>query len=525
MSTPKPSGNVSPEARIAELEAELNTVKRSIRKERECALSLLSQVTKIFWGHDSTFNDRLKTAINKINTERPLYDQLDDVMAIQGALHTQSRKVLEFYAKLEIYIKILPDLIRNSKILPKSYQDYANEIMLNRGRPYNDKVVLICDLVKKTLDHLIKQHTGNQNDSVSATERNKIHSLINGVELSGELNEELKKYAEVLTDKNIIISYTDLPYLVERIISVLVKGFNSERDFNLVFLGNMSEHINSVHALLNSNLETNREIQLAARENNSQFGVQLAAIDECVASGDPAPDSVTAMIHEKLSALSNLVKEREDFMEVQDKLMNDLNDIENKIVSIKKDAVQFKTDIGEISQKNKTDSITGLNNRMSFESRYEKDIRKLGKENFSGMSVILADIDAFVRINQKYGDFVGDKILRVLGLTLRKTLNEKDFVARIGSDFFGIITYTRDPATAKATAEKIISAIKSIPFHYKNEKVPVTISAAYKVITEDEPADAVLGSLSETLEKAKRSESAARSSSDEPFARGLLLEG
>jgi diguanylate cyclase (GGDEF)-like protein len=211
-------------------------------------------------------------------------------------------------------------------------------------------------------------------------------------------------------------------------------------------------------------------------------------------------------------------------MGVQDKLMNDLNDIENKIVSIKKDAVQFKTDIGEISQKNKIDGITGLNNRMSFESRYEKDIRKLGKENFSGMSVILADIDAFVRINQKYGDFVGDKILRVLGLTLRKTLNEKDFVARIGSDFFGIITYTREPDAAKAVSEKIISAIKSIPFHYKNEKVPVTISAAYKVITDDEPADAVLSSLSETLEKAKNSESAARSSSDEPFARGLLLE-
>ena len=54
--------------------------------------------------------------------------------------------------------------------------------------------------------------------------------------------------------------------------------------------------------------------------------------------------------------------------------------------------------------------------------------------------------------------------------------------------------------------------------------MPVTISAAYKVITDDEPADAVLSSLSETLEKAKNSESAARSSSDEPFARGLLLE-
>ena len=81
------------------------------------------------------------------------------------------------------------------------------------------------------------------------------------------------------------------------------------------------------------------------------------------------------------------------------------------------------------------------------------------------------------------------------------------------------------PETSISTPYHLsISAIKSIPFHYKNEKVPVTISAAYKVITDDEPADAVLSSLSETLEKAKNSESAARSSSDEPFARGLLLE-
>ena len=523
MSTPKPSGNVSPETRIAELEAELNTLKRGIRKERECALSLLSQVTKIFWGHDTAFNDKLKAAIAKINTESPLYNQLDDVMAIQGALHTQSRKVLDFYAKLEIYIKILPEIIKNSKILPKSFQDYASEIALNRGRPYNDKVVLICDLVKKTLEHFIKMTTGNQNDGVSGADRTKIHSLITGVELNGELNDELKKYADVLMDKNIIISYNDLPYLVERIIALLVKGFNNERDFNLVFLGNMSEHINSVHTLLNTNLESNRSIQLAARENNSQFGIELAAIDECVSNAGDGSE-ITSQVHEKLSSLSNLIKAREGFMDVQEKLMNDLNDIENKIVSIKKDAVQFQTEITDISQKNKIDAITGLNNRMSFETRFERDVAKNKNPDFSGMSVIFADIDGFAAINKKYGDFVGDKILRVLGLTIRKSVDEKDFVARIGSDFFGIITYTRDPAVAKATSEKLISTIRTIPFHYKNEKVPVTVSACCKIITEDESADSVLGSLSEALEKRKHAESAARSSSDgEPFARSMLL--
>ena len=211
-------------------------------------------------------------------------------------------------------------------------------------------------------------------------------------------------------------------------------------------------------------------------------------------------------------------------MDVQEKLMNDLNDIENKIVSIKKDAVQFQTEITDISQKNKIDAITGLNNRMSFETRFERDVAKNKNPDFSGMSVIFADIDGFAAINKKYGDFVGDKILRVLGLTIRKSVDEKDFVARIGSDFFGIITYTRDPAVAKATSEKLISTIRTIPFHYKNEKVPVTVSACCKIITEDESADSVLGSLSEALEKRKHAESAARSSSDgEPFARSMLL--
>ena len=49
-------------------------------------------------------------------------------------------------------------------------------------------------------------------------------------------------------------------------------------------------------------------------------------------------------------------------------------------------------------------------------------------------------------------------------------------------------------------------------------------SLGVKIITEDESADSVLGSLSEALEKRKHAESAARSSSDgEPFARSMLL--
>ncbi len=497
--------SLSLEQRILELEKELSELRKNGRKERECALVLVSQITEIFWGYDNEFNAKLKNTLDSIDTDRPLYDQLDGVLSLQKSLHEQAMVINTFNTKISEYLQNIPESIKSSNVLPQSFKEKAEQINSEKEGQKNKitvRVLLTFDSALKSLEHYKNVLSKDATMAIPPQHKTGLQSVITGIELPSELNNELQRYIAILQDKNNIITYSDVLELFRHIMSIVIKGFNSERDYAVTFFSNLNEHINTIQDQLSSSLESNRSVQLAARENNTQFSTELSEISDYIAT--KYTHEVTKILHDKLDNLSKLIKTRDSFLDLHDKLIEDLGCIENKITSIKKQASEFQSDIKNTSNKSKVDVLTGLNNRFSFDQRYEHDLLKIGNPEYPELGVILADIDGFQIINQKYGDYVGDKILKVLGLTLRHTVRETDFVSRLGSDFFAIIIYTSDPENIKILASKLIAAVKAIPFHYKNEKVPVTISIVTKMVTEKVSPGKLLNEMSAILEQKKK---------------------
>jgi diguanylate cyclase (GGDEF)-like protein len=118
------------------------------------------------------------------------------------------------------------------------------------------------------------------------------------------------------------------------------------------------------------------------------------------------------------------------------------------------------------------DGLTGLANRAQFLERLTSPRRPAGLDDGSVVLLYL-DVDGFKQINDTLGHVAGDALLRAVADRLRKSVRERDFVARLGSDEFVVLG---DGAERAEDAEVIASRILSVfeePFEVAGGTVAV----------------------------------------------------
>jgi diguanylate cyclase (GGDEF)-like protein/PAS domain S-box-containing protein len=84
------------------------------------------------------------------------------------------------------------------------------------------------------------------------------------------------------------------------------------------------------------------------------------------------------------------------------------------------------------------DPLTGLLNRRGVETRIETELRRLGTEG-RYLGVVLADLDDFKAVNDRWGHVSGDQVLCRVAERLRSAVRRVDAVGRIGGDEFVVV--------------------------------------------------------------------------------------
>ncbi|MDA9556458.1 EAL domain-containing protein [Vibrio sp.] len=94
------------------------------------------------------------------------------------------------------------------------------------------------------------------------------------------------------------------------------------------------------------------------------------------------------------------------------------------------DSLQLTRELAE------RDQLTNLMNRWVFENAVEQDIA-----NSNGMfigSLLIFDVDNFKHINDTYGHYLGDAVLKFIASSFQSLLNEEEHFSRLGGDEFAI---------------------------------------------------------------------------------------
>jgi diguanylate cyclase (GGDEF)-like protein len=104
------------------------------------------------------------------------------------------------------------------------------------------------------------------------------------------------------------------------------------------------------------------------------------------------------------------------------------------------------------------DSLTGLLNRRGFFAMTQPILHFAARRKLS-VGILLADIDGFRIINDRYGNQRGDDVLKAVADSIAANTRASDLVARYGGDEFIAFFCDVDTRTCQVIADKIRSRV------------------------------------------------------------------
>jgi diguanylate cyclase (GGDEF)-like protein len=134
----------------------------------------------------------------------------------------------------------------------------------------------------------------------------------------------------------------------------------------------------------------------------------------------------------------------------------------NSIVRARvKTHLQMMAYIREIEKFGKTDVLTGLPNRRSFNEQINIEWSRAMREK-EPLSVLMIDIDDFKQYNDKHGHLQGDVLLQTIaGVFLKSVERSVDFIARWGGEEFIILLPNAELGEAVKVAERVRANVEN----------------------------------------------------------------
>lgn len=130
------------------------------------------------------------------------------------------------------------------------------------------------------------------------------------------------------------------------------------------------------------------------------------------------------------------------------------------------------------------DDLTGLPTRNLFIDRITQGIART-EYYHKLIAVMIIDVNRFRFINDTYGIYAGDAILKEIAERLTHAVREGDTVARLGNDHYGVLL------TDVAQSENIIFVIEkimktaSLPVLHRESEIPLSLSIGIAVYPRD----------------------------------------
>lgn len=146
------------------------------------------------------------------------------------------------------------------------------------------------------------------------------------------------------------------------------------------------------------------------------------------------------------------------------------------------------------------DPLTSLLNRRNLEIQLERQI-KYAFGHRQPLSVAMADIDHFKRINDTYGHQAGDFVLKKISYLLRENIKKPSIISRYGGEEFCIIM----PDINVRDAFVLLNNVREIIANTKLEKGPdhITMSFGVSPLGEEDNKETIIKKADSCLYLAK----------------------
>lgn len=123
------------------------------------------------------------------------------------------------------------------------------------------------------------------------------------------------------------------------------------------------------------------------------------------------------------------------------------------------------------------DKMTGLRNRLSFESALDVEIERQ-RQHGGVFSFAYVDINKLKELNDSRGALVGDEAIKLVANVMQEHIRSFDTAARLGGDEFAILMPNTKESDCKSLCEELSARISS-----RTEEAALPVSASVGYVT------------------------------------------
>lgn len=125
-----------------------------------------------------------------------------------------------------------------------------------------------------------------------------------------------------------------------------------------------------------------------------------------------------------------------------------------------------------------TDQLTGIYNRRYLYHELEQ-FESGNRKKDQTFSILMMDLNNFKRVNDTYGHFAGDEVLKAFGNVLNQACRKNDFPARYGGDEFVVLLPDTQLDDIPVIQERINGLFAPIIEKYKAVGLSISFGAAH----------------------------------------------
>ena len=295
--------------------------------------------------------------------------------------------------------------------------------------------------------------------------------------------------------------YELVPVLDDLTVLMLAVADNSQHEFE-GYLKQLNERLATFQGSLQDAHDSYADSLNVARELDSELRQQVDGLHSSVQDATDL-NSLKGLVENRLNGLLGTMGQYQRQRDEREQLVvGRLQTLVERVAGMEQEAKGFRHRLEEQRQKALLDPLTGLPNRAAWSERLDLEVARWQRYG-GGLLLAVLDIDHFKRINDGYGHLAGDKVLKIIANELHKRLRKTDFMARFGGEEFVLLVPTTPLDGGLQLLETLRASIEACPFHFKGERVTITLSAGISEFAEGERGEQVFARADQALYRAK----------------------
>lgn len=295
--------------------------------------------------------------------------------------------------------------------------------------------------------------------------------------------------------------YELVPTLDDMALLVIAAVGRGQQEFE-AFLKNLDDRLAGLQAFLSHSHDSHR----ASKVNSAELQQRVREHVTTLKSDVQSAGSLETLKHSVENNLDTIIHSLDDFMRKEaareTNLSEEMENLKARLKQMEEESGAIKLRLQEETRRAMTDVLTGLPNRVAYGNRADEEYARW-KRYGRPLTLVVADIDLFKRINDSYGHLAGDRVLQLIGKEVAGRIRATDFLARYGGEELVILMPETPRDIALQVMDKTREMIGKLPFHFRNQKVQITMSFGISEFQGQDTIDSVFERADKALYKAK----------------------